>query len=98
MPTANFKINKNNSPTITFNAGTSSGTDLIYSWDFGDGDNGTGKTPSHEYKHAETFTVTLTVTEPDGDFATKSREVVIDAVPAPTPCVVTEQEDCLDGD
>ncbi len=42
------------------------GTIGSYSWDFGDGNTGTGATPSHAYTSAGTYNVTLTVTDDAG--------------------------------
>lgn len=51
---------------LTFNGSASTdpdGTIVSYSWDFGDGNTGTGATPSHTYTTANTYNVTLTVTD-----------------------------------
>lgn len=51
---------------ITFNGTGSYDPDddpLTYSWDFGDGNNGTGVTPSHTYNASGTYTVCLTVND-----------------------------------
>ena len=39
------------------------GSIVSYSWDFGDGNNGSGIAPSHTYASAGTYSVTLTVTD-----------------------------------
>jgi parallel beta-helix repeat protein len=39
---------------------------IIWSWDFGDGDNSTLKHPEHRFKKSGTYTVSLTVTDPFG--------------------------------
>ena len=52
--------------TVTFDADISYDLDndaLTYSWDFGDGNNGTGMTPSHTYTVAGNYSATLTVTD-----------------------------------
>lgn len=48
-------------------------SNLTYSWDFGDGQTGSGATASHAYSGEGTYTVTLTVTDSGGlaDMATK---------------------------
>lgn len=59
-----------NDLAVSFNATGSSdsdGTVTSYSWDFGDGQNGTGATPSHTYLAEGTYDVVLTVTDSDGD-------------------------------
>jgi len=43
------------------------GTIVSYSWDFGDGNVGSGATPTHTYLSSGTFTVSLTVTDDIGD-------------------------------
>ena len=51
---------------VNFDASATSdinGDALTYSWDFGDGNNGTGVTPSHTYTTHGSFTVTLTVSD-----------------------------------
>ena len=53
------------------------GTIVGYSWDFGDGNTGTGATPTHTYLADGTFTVTLTVTDDVGDTGTASSSATI---------------------
>lgn len=48
-----------------------------YSWDFGDGNNGTGATTTHPYGRSGTFTVTLLVTDDTGQSATTSSSVTV---------------------
>lgn len=55
------------------------GTIVSYSWDFGDGNTGTGATPSHIYTAANTYNVTLTVT--DNANATDSVSTTASIVP-----------------
>jgi PKD repeat protein len=63
MPVANFTANKTSGLTpltVTFDASTSQNADS-YSWNFGDGTNGTGKIVEHTFAKAGTFNVILTV-------------------------------------
>jgi PKD repeat protein len=57
----------NNSPTIVghttrFTATISSGTNVVYTWNFGDGQAGSGSTASHTYPGAGTYTAIVTAT------------------------------------
>ncbi len=68
-PVAAFSVSPKEAYTgdaITFDGSASSdpeGNVNIYSWDFGDKTEGSGKTVIHKYKAAGTFTVKLTVTD-----------------------------------
>jgi PKD repeat protein len=71
--------------TLTFNASALSQSDLgtlYYSWNFGDGANGTGVITSHAYTQAGTYTVTLTVTNLEGGAQSISQQVQILPMPA----------------
>jgi len=65
----------NTGETISFDASESSdpdGTIVSYSWDFGDGAEGTGVSVQHAYSQDGEYTVTLTVTDDDGATDTTS--------------------------
>ncbi len=65
---------------ITFNGSKSSdidGTITEWSWDFGDGNNGTGEVTSHNYSTPGTYNVTLTVTDNDRNTDTYKTTVII---------------------
>ena len=47
---------------ITTFQNASSGTNLVYAWDFGDGGSSTEANPSHSYSTVGTYSVTLTIT------------------------------------
>jgi PKD repeat protein len=69
---------------IAFDGSDSSdpeGHDLIYDWDFGDGNTGTGEMPSHSYDDNGTYDVCLTVTDPYGDTDTDCTTADIANVP-----------------
>jgi PKD repeat protein len=70
--------------TLTFNASAfneSSGYTPNYSWNFGDGANGTGVIVSHAYGQAGMYIVTLTVTDVKGDVQSISQQVQILPMP-----------------
>jgi PKD repeat protein len=50
---------------------------VAYSWDFGDGSSGTGRSTSHQYRDAGTFSATLTVTDTGGSMGSRSKTVVV---------------------
>lgn len=63
---------------VSFNAAASSDSDgsiVSYTWNFGDGSNGSGVSPTHIYSSAGNFIAMVTVTDDDG--ATDSRSVAI---------------------
>lgn len=55
------------------------GSISTYSWRFGDGTTGTGRTVLHSYEKAAVYTATLQVTDDRGDIATTSIEVVAES-------------------
>lgn len=48
---------------VSFDGTGSSGENLTYSWNFGDGATGTGSTVSHTYQNTGAYTATLTVSD-----------------------------------
>ena len=59
----------------------SDGTIVSYSWNFGDGNTGSGATPSNNYAAAGTYTVSLTVTDDDGATDSESRSITVTEPP-----------------
>lgn len=64
---------------VFFNASASRPENGNYSWNFGDGETGSGVTPSHRFDAPGTYTVTLTVTNDVGQSATATRTVTVSA-------------------
>jgi hypothetical protein len=83
------------SPTVRFTATPSSGTAPLdvqftdsstgsptsFAWDFGDGATSTAQNPSHTYQDPGVYTVTLTVTTANGQSASGSETVTVEAAP-----------------
>ncbi|WP_084761397.1 alpha-amylase family glycosyl hydrolase [Succinimonas amylolytica] len=61
--------------TVTI-ANSSSGSNLSYKWDFGDGKTSTDKAPSHTYEKSGTYTIKLTVKSGSAS-ATQSKKVTV---------------------
>jgi PKD repeat protein len=76
-PTAGFTVSCAGL-RCTVDAGASSDRDgalVSYSWSFGDGSVGTGRTSVHDYSKAGAYTVALTVTDNDGASASSSQRI-----------------------
>lgn len=61
-----------NSPTVlgnatNFAATVTAGTNIVYSWDFGDGSTGTGDSPNHSYAQAGAYVARVTATNSMGE-------------------------------
>jgi hypothetical protein len=73
---------------VAFSAAASdpNGDPLTFSWNFGDGSNGTGSSASHAYATAGTFTAQLTVSDGKGGSATGNTIVTVNS---PALCTLT---------
>ncbi|MEM6801991.1 MAG: malectin domain-containing carbohydrate-binding protein, partial [Bacteroidota bacterium] len=72
---------------VSFDASPSFDSDndpLSYSWNFGDGNSGSGLNPSHTYQNAGTYTATLTVNDGNGGTDQTSEQIVVNN--AGNPC------------
>lgn len=65
--------------TFTDKSNAVNGTITTWSWDFGDGTTGSGKTPVHTYNNVLKAAVTLTVTNSNGCTASKVIPNIVDA-------------------
>ncbi len=89
QPTASFTATPEtgNAPlNVSFDASASADSDgqvTAYAWNFGDNQNGTGRTVQHSYANPGTFTVTLTVTDDTGATATATKQITVTAKPNP---------------
>ena len=64
--------------TVDFSGLVTGGTQpYSYSWNFGDGDHGTGQATGHAYQKAGGYTTTVTVTDAAGQKITASRTLAI---------------------
>lgn len=67
--------------TVNFNASVSGGTpNYTYSWNFGDGQTGTGQTPAHTYTSAGNYTAKLTVTDSVNTTGSSSVNITVNPV------------------
>jgi len=89
-PTASFTFTPSapaaNSPVQFDASGSTSpnGTIVGYTWDFGDGGTGTGRTASHSFRNQQPYSVTLTVTTDRGGTASATKTVTVGAGNGPT--------------
>jgi PKD repeat protein len=83
LPTAAFDaVATHMSVAVDASASTDSdGTLATYSWSFGDGAVGSGKTTTHAYTTPGEYTVTLTVTDDRGGSATTTKQVTAALAP-----------------
>jgi PKD repeat protein len=63
--------------TVDFDGSASSGTAIVLSWDYGDGQNGTGVNPTHTYATNGTYTVVLTVQDSCGSLETYTAQIQV---------------------
>jgi PKD repeat protein len=78
--------------SLLFDASGSTDSDGViveYSWDFGDGGKDSGMYTNYAYPSADTFTVTLTVMDNDGESATTSIDIIVNAKPVNVPPVAS---------
>jgi PKD repeat protein len=77
---------------ITFSGASSTGDITSYSWDFGDGDQGSGVSVSHTYSIPGSYSVSLDVTDSSGASALSSLTVTAEeatTTPEPPTAVLT---------
>lgn len=66
--------------TVSFDASASSDSDgaiLAYTWEFGDGEDGTGQFTSHTYDVPGAYAVELHVTDDGGLTSTETKQIVV---------------------
>jgi PKD repeat protein len=66
--------------TMLFDGSSSTGVNLSFAWDFGDGAKGSGQTVTHRYLRTGTYTAILTVHDSDGSSDSKKGTVRITSV------------------
>ncbi len=87
-----------------FDASDSTGDDLTYYWDFGDGDAGRNGQIAHVYDSGDSYTVTLTVTDANDSSDSASQSLTIAAAPQPVAddgiiegLIVDTKQDLIEG-
>ena len=96
VPTFSLVNNCINSQPNTFDASGSTiavGTNTLYSWNYGDGANGTGIAVNHPYTNAAVYAVTLTVTSAKGCSATFTNTTEV--YPKPRMAILADKNICL---
>ena len=73
----------NDSPTelgnsTTLTASVTGGTNVLYDWDFGDTNTGSGETTSHTYTLAGFYTATVTATNESGSYYADTHVFIYD--------------------
>jgi PKD repeat protein len=63
--------------SVDFDATASTGAALTYSWDFGDGNTGTGDQPTHLYGAGGSYAVVLTATDSCGQSVTETDTILV---------------------
>jgi len=85
-------------PLITdFDGFSSSGNNLAYTWNFGDGNSGQGQETSHEYLESGYMTVSLTVTDSNGCSAISTKQSMVQVLEQPIAGFRTSPEIVLIG-
>jgi PKD repeat protein len=84
---ARFTVSPTNptiNQTVQFNGSSSTASNGMYVWDFGDGQTGSGVTATHVYRNSGTFTIVMTVTSDNGSTSTSSRTLSVSGTLAAT--------------
>ncbi len=82
LPVAGFSFAVTNLQVSFTNSTTGGEGNLSYSWDFGDGQTSTARSPNHTYTAAGTYSVELTVTDSQNNTDTITRSVTVTAPPS----------------
>ena len=83
-PTASFTVSCDGLACTFTDTSTDPGGSIVSrSWDFGDGDGGSGATVSHTYPSGGDYTVILDITDDDGESDQATRTVSVNEPPEP---------------
>ncbi len=94
LPIIDFEINSGCLGTEVIFSPITTNTDLVYLWEFGDGNNSDLPNPSHLYESEGNYTVTLTVT----DIITGCSNIIshnLSLDPLPIPVFEISEERCM---
>lgn len=90
-PEADFSVSPSDGEApleVSLDAGVSNDPDgelVSYTWDYGDGDEGSGKTKVHTFDNAGQYKIELTVTDNDGETDKSTATVTVISPPPPPP-------------
>lgn len=73
----------NDSPALlgevtTLNATVAGGTNVVYTWDFGDGETGSGQVVTHTYDHPGVYTAIVTASNSANSLSTSTQVIILE--------------------
>jgi hypothetical protein len=82
MPIADFDISINGLQVFLNSTSQSNNSIVSYTWDFGDGETGSGASIQHTYAQSGTYNLTLIVEDSNGDISIKTMQIKVSSFPS----------------